>query len=38
MGFVKTEFSKAGTEIFVKIREKLVKAQVVKLPFVKPGV
>lgn len=38
MGFVKTEFSKAGTEIFVKIREKLVKALVVKLPFVKPGV
>lgn len=38
MGFVKTEFSKAGTEIFVKIREKLLKAQVVKMPFVKPGV
>lgn len=38
MGFVKTEFSKTGTEIFVKIREKLLKAQVVKMPFVKPGV
>ncbi len=38
MGFVKNEFSKVGTEIFVKIREKLVKAQVVKLPFVKSGV
>lgn len=38
MGYVKTEFSKAGTEIFVKIREKLLKAQVVKMPFVKPGV
>jgi aminomethyltransferase len=38
MGFVKTEFSKVGTEIFIKIREKLVKAQVAKLPFVKPGV
>ncbi len=38
MGFVKTEFSKTGTEIFVKIREKLLKAQIVKMPFVKPGV
>ncbi|MBK6976759.1 MAG: glycine cleavage system aminomethyltransferase GcvT [Cytophagaceae bacterium] len=38
MGFVKTEFSKTGTEIFVKIREKLLKAHVVKMPFVKPGV
>jgi aminomethyltransferase len=38
MGYVKTEFSKSGTEIFVKIREKLLKAQVVKMPFVKPGV
>lgn len=37
MGFVKTEFSKTGTEIFVKIREKLLKAHVVKMPFVKPG-
>ena len=38
MGFVKTEFSKTGTEIFVKIRENLLKGHVVKMPFVKPGV
>ena len=38
MGLVKVEFSKVGTEIYIKIREKLVKAQVVKMPFVKPGV
>lgn len=35
MGYVPTEYSKPGTEIFVKIREKLLKAQVAKLPFVK---
>jgi aminomethyltransferase len=38
MGFVKTAYSKVGTEIFVKIREKMVKAQVVKMPFVRAGV
>ena len=38
MGFVKTEFAKMGTEVFIKIREKLIKAQVCKMPFVKPGV
>lgn len=35
MGYVQPAFSKAGTEIFVKIREKLVKAVVAKMPFVK---
>jgi aminomethyltransferase len=35
MGYVKTEFSKAGTEIFVKVRDKQLKAQVVKIPFFK---
>lgn len=35
MGYVKTELSKTGTEIFVKVRDKLLKAQVVKLPFYK---
>lgn len=35
MGYVKTEFSKAGSEIFVKIRDKAIKAQVVKIPFLK---
>lgn len=34
MGYVATEFSKAGSEIAVVIRGKLVKAEVVKAPFV----
>lgn len=33
MGYVKTEFSKPGTEIFVNIRDKAIKAQVTKIPF-----
>ncbi|MCL2028288.1 MAG: glycine cleavage system aminomethyltransferase GcvT [Bacteroidales bacterium] len=32
-GYVQTAFSKIDTEIWVKIREKLVKAKVVKMPF-----
>ncbi|QHV98899.1 glycine cleavage system aminomethyltransferase GcvT [Spirosoma endbachense] len=35
LGYVQTAFSKAGTEIFVKVRDRLLKAQVVKPPFVK---
>jgi len=35
MGYVNTPFAKADTEIFIKIREKLLKAKVVKLPFYK---
>lgn len=35
LGYVKTAFSKPGSEIFVSVRGKLLKAQVVKLPFVK---
>lgn len=35
LGYVKTAFSKPGSEIFVKVRDRLLKAQVVKLPFVK---
>lgn len=35
MGYVKTEFSKAGSEIFIKIRDKAIKAQVTKIPFLK---
>jgi aminomethyltransferase len=35
MGYVKTEFSKADSEIFVIIREKPIKAKVVKIPFLK---
>ena len=38
MGHVPTAFAKVGTEVFVKIREKLLKAVVVKMPFVKGGV
>ncbi len=33
MGYVKTEFAKEGTEIFVKIRDNQIKAKVVKPPF-----
>lgn len=35
LGYVKTEFSKAGTEIFIQIRNKSLKAQVEKLPLLK---
>ncbi|MBC8155758.1 MAG: glycine cleavage system aminomethyltransferase GcvT [Bacteroidetes bacterium] len=35
MGYVDLAFSKPGTELFVKVRDKLLKAQVVKMPFVK---
>jgi len=33
MGYVETAFSKPGTEIFVNIRDRKLKAEVVKLPF-----
>jgi aminomethyltransferase len=35
MGYVPLAFSKPGSELFVKVRDRLLKAQVVKLPFVK---
>ncbi|MFL5754582.1 MAG: glycine cleavage system aminomethyltransferase GcvT [Bacteroidia bacterium] len=35
MGYVKTEFSKADTEIYIKIRDKAIKAKVTKIPFLK---
>jgi aminomethyltransferase len=35
MGYVPTAFAKPDTEIFVKVRDRLLKAKVVKLPFVK---
>jgi aminomethyltransferase len=38
MGHVPTAFAKVGTEVYVKIREKLLKGVVTKLPFVKGGV
>jgi aminomethyltransferase len=33
--WLKPEFAKSGTEIYIKIREKLVKAVTVKMPFYK---
>lgn len=33
LGYVATEFSKEGSEIYIKIRDNKVKAQVVKFPF-----
>ncbi|MDR0659550.1 MAG: glycine cleavage system aminomethyltransferase GcvT [Prevotellaceae bacterium] len=35
MAYVKPEFVKAGTEIFINVRGKLLKAKVVKTPFCK---
>jgi aminomethyltransferase len=35
MGYVKTEYSKENTEIFISIRDQKVKAKVVKYPFYK---
>jgi aminomethyltransferase len=35
MGYVKTEFAKPDTEIFINIRDKALKAVVQKLPFIK---
>ena len=35
MGYVPLSYSKPDTQIFVKVRDRLLKAQVVKLPFVK---
>ncbi|MGP8217322.1 MAG: glycine cleavage system aminomethyltransferase GcvT [Bacteroidia bacterium] len=37
LGYVKTELSKPGTEIYIKIRDKLIKAVVVTTPFYKPA-
>ncbi len=35
LGYVKKEFAKAGTEIFIQVRNKTLKAQVEKLPLYK---
>ena len=35
MGYIKSGFTKPDTEIFVKIRNKLLKAKIIKLPFYK---
>jgi aminomethyltransferase len=34
MGYVATDLAKPGTEIFIKIRNKMTKAEVCKMPFV----
>ncbi|TAL43089.1 MAG: glycine cleavage system aminomethyltransferase GcvT [Chitinophagaceae bacterium] len=33
MGYVRTNFAALGTEIYIKVRDKLLQAKVVKLPF-----
>jgi aminomethyltransferase len=38
MGYVKTEFSKLNSDIFIKIRDTKIKARVSEIPFVSPGV
>jgi aminomethyltransferase len=35
LGYIKTDLAKEGQEIFIKIRENKVKAQIVKFPFYK---
>ena len=35
LGYIHTGMSKAGTEIYIRVRNKDMKAQVVKLPFIK---
>ena len=35
LGYVETAFSKSDTEIYILIREKLIKAKVTKIPFLK---
>lgn len=35
LGYVETSFSKSDTEIFIMIRDKAIKARVVKIPFLK---
>ena len=35
IGYVKTEFSKFDSEIFIKVRNKLLKARIVRFPFYK---
>lgn len=37
MGYVKTENAKLGSEIYIKVRNKNLKAEIVKTPFVNPA-
>jgi aminomethyltransferase len=34
MGYIQTDFAAIGSEVFIKIRNKALKAEVVKLPFI----
>jgi len=34
MGYVKSSYNKIGTEIFVEIRNKKIKSEIVKRPFI----
>ena len=33
MGYVRTSFAGIGTDIYIKVRDKLLKASVAKIPF-----
>jgi aminomethyltransferase len=35
MGYVKNDYSRTGNEIYVRVRNKSLKARIVKLPFIK---
>jgi aminomethyltransferase len=35
MGYVAREYSAIGTQIFVRIRNKMIPAKIVKLPFIR---
>ncbi len=37
MGYVKTAYAKLGSEIYIKVRNKNLKAEIVKTPFVNPA-
>ena len=35
MGYVSSEYTKLGTEVYIQVRKKLIKAKIVSLPFIK---
>ncbi len=37
MGYVHTAYSAIGTEVYLKVRNKMLKAKIVKLPFINPA-
>jgi aminomethyltransferase len=36
MGYVHKAYAAIGTEVFISVRGKLLKAKIVKLPFINP--